>query len=94
MIRPTAVNFLDEMLKKTDEIYRVEDISFNENSKFIGKKLKDTGLFHRKGITVVALKRENKYLFNPSQDENINTGDVVIIIGETKEIRGIKENIK
>jgi len=94
MIRPTAVNFLDEMLKRTDQIYRVEDISFDEQSKFIGKKLKDTELFNKKGITVVALKRANQYIFNPAQDESINAGDSIVIIGEAKEIREIKNRIK
>ena len=94
MIRPTAVNFLDEMLKRTDQIYRVEDISFDEQSKFIGKKLKDTELFNKKGVTVVALKRASQYIFNPARDEIINAGDSVVIIGEVKQIREIKERIK
>jgi len=82
------------MLKRTDQIYRVEDISFDEQSKFIGKKLKDTELFNKKGITVVALKRANQYIFNPARDEIINAGDSVVIIGEVKQIREIKERIK
>jgi K+/H+ antiporter YhaU regulatory subunit KhtT len=82
------------MLKRTDQIYRVEDISFDEQSKFIGKKLKDTELFNKKGITVVALKRANQYIFNPARDEIINAGDSVVIIGEAKEIREMKNFFK
>jgi voltage-gated potassium channel len=92
MIRPKAVTFLDEMLKGSDEVYRVEDITFDDKSKFIGLSLKESGLLNKKEITVVAIRKGNRYIFNPTQEEKIETGDALILIGETKNIREIKQS--
>lgn len=94
MIRPKTVTFLDEMLKRTDEIYRFEDIYFDDKSKFIGKPLKETGLLNKRGISVVAIRKSDRYIFNPDPEERIQAGDALIFIGETKNVREIKEIIK
>lgn len=93
MIRPEAVSFLDRMLKGQDETYRVEDIVINAGSAFAGKTLKTSGLLDKKGISVVAIKRGEQYIFNPSGDEGLNAGDALIFIGETSSIRGIKATL-
>lgn len=93
MVRPAAVNFLDKMLKEYDQVYRVEDIIISDNSIYCGKTLKDSGLLTQRGVTVVALKKGDKYLFNPSDEELFNSGDAVILIGETESIRKIKNTI-
>lgn len=93
MVRPKAVTFLDEMLKGPAEVCRVEDISFDDKSKFIGMSLKESGLLNKKGITVVAIRKGNRYIFNPAEEEKIESGDALIIIGETKNIREIKQTM-
>jgi voltage-gated potassium channel len=91
MVRPEAVTFLDKMLKSRDKVFRVEDISIIFDSMFIGKTLRESGLLNKEGITVVALRRENEYIFNPSENEKLKAGDVIILIGETKGIEEIKK---
>jgi voltage-gated potassium channel len=90
MIRPEAVSFLDKMLKSREEVFRVEDILISAHSVFTGKTLKTSGIMDRRGITVVAVKKGQRYKFNPAQDERLETGDAVILIGETQDIREIK----
>ncbi|RJQ40684.1 MAG: potassium channel protein [Nitrospiraceae bacterium] len=90
MVRPEAVTFLDKMLKDQEEIYRVEDVFVDAGSALAGKTLKTSGLMEKKGFSVVALRKGDKYMFNPSCDERIETGDAVILIGESKSIREVK----
>lgn len=90
MVRPEAVTFLDKMLKEQEEAYRVEDIFVDDSSVLAGKTLKETGLMERKGFSVVAVRKGDKYIFNPSGDERIETGDAVILIGESTSIREFK----
>ncbi|MDP3112582.1 MAG: potassium channel protein [Thermodesulfovibrionales bacterium] len=90
MIRPEAVTFLDKMLKGQDETYRVEDINITAGSVFAGKTLKASGLLDKKGISVVAVKKGERYVFNPGGNEMLEIGDVLILIGETKSIREMK----
>lgn len=90
MVRPEAVTFLDKMLKEQEEVYRVEDIFVGADSVFAGKTLKTSGLMEKKGFSVVALRKGDRYIFNPSGDERIETGDAVILIGESESIREVK----
>lgn len=91
MIRPEAVTFLDKMLKSGEKVFRVEDISLAADSVFIGKTLGVSGLLDKEGITVVAIRKGDKYIFNPPKDERLETGDALILIGETKSVREIKK---
>ncbi|MEW6676044.1 MAG: potassium channel protein [Nitrospirota bacterium] len=90
MIRPEAVTFLDKMLKGREEVFRVEDITVVADSVFVGKTLRTSGLLDKEGITVVAVRKGERYIFNPSEDERLEIGDALILIGETKGIREIK----
>jgi len=91
MIRPKVVTFLDEMLKGHEEVFRVEDITISDNSKITGMTLKESGLLGKKGITVVGIRKGDRYIFNPSEKERLETGDTLILIGETKNIGEIKK---
>lgn len=90
MIRPEAVTFLDKMLKGQDETFRVEDIKVTADSVFAGRTLKTSGLLDKKGMSVVAVKKGERYVFNPGGNEMLEIGDVLILIGETKSIREMK----
>ena len=90
MVRPEAVTFLDKMLKEQEEVYRVEDIFVDADSAFAGKPLKMSGLMEKKGFSVVAVRKGDKYMFNPSGDERIEIGDAIILIGESTSIREVK----
>lgn len=91
MVRPETVTFLDKMLKSDEGIFRVEDIIVNSDSPWNGKTLKSLKLEDIKGVTIVAVKKADKYIFNPSEDEELKVGDALIFIGETKEVREIKK---
>jgi voltage-gated potassium channel len=91
MIRPEAVNFLDKMLKGQEEVYRVEDMTISVDSVFMGKTLRMSGLLDHKGLAVAAIRKGDRYLFNPSEDEILDISDAVILIGETERIREIKQ---
>ena len=91
MIRPEAVTFLDKMLKSPEEIYRVEDMTVSADSVLCGKNLKASGLLDKRGISVAAVRKGDQYIFNPPADAILDTGDALIIIGETERIREIKK---
>ncbi len=91
MVRPEAVTFLDKMLKSQDATFRVEDIAVGAHSPFAGKTLNASGLLDKKGISVVAIRKGEKYIFNPTREEILEVGDALILIGETMSIRDIKK---
>jgi voltage-gated potassium channel len=91
MVRPETVTFLDKMLKSHEDIFRFEDIIINSDSPWNGKTLKNLRLSDMEGVTIVAVKKGDKYIFNPSEDEELKSGDALIFIGDTKNVREIKK---
>jgi voltage-gated potassium channel len=91
MIRPEAVTFLDKMLKSGEKVFRVEDLDITSNTIFAGKTLRLSGLLDQQGITIVAVRKGDRYIFNPSENESLEIGDVLILIGETERINKIKK---
>lgn len=90
MVRPETVTFLDKMLKSQDAIYRVEEVLISKDSPWSGKHLQDSGIFEMEGITVVAVRKGERYLFNPKKELPLERDDTIIIIGETSMVRKIK----
>lgn len=90
MVRPEAVTFLDRMLKSHNETIRVEDIEISAASYLCGKTLQSSGLLDRTGISVVAVRKGSRYIFNPRKEEGLEAGDAVIIIGEAQSVQDLK----
>lgn len=64
---------------------RVEEpllrVMIEPNSILVGKTLEELDLASMIGIDVLAIRRRNKWLLNPEEDERINSEDVVITRG-------------
>ena len=91
MIRPSAVTFLDKMLRVTGETLRVEDVTATPSMQ--GKTLRQLALNERIGLLVVALQRpgEQEYSFNPKPETELGEGDVLIVIGSPRQVRAARE---
>ncbi len=58
----------------------------------VGKTLEEAGLAGADGLyslTVLALRRGRSYILNPAKDERINSGDVLLIAGNSNHVAGI-----
>ena len=91
MIRPSAVTFLDKMLRVTGETLRVEEVTATPSMQ--GKTLGQLDLNERFGLLVVALQRpgEQEYSFNPRPETELREDDVLIVIGSPRQVREARE---
>jgi len=64
--------------------YQVAEIEAPK--KFVEKKLGELDLRSRYQILIIALKRANENIIIPSSDEFIFDGDVLVVVGQTKDI--------
>ncbi|HII15665.1 MAG TPA: TrkA family potassium uptake protein [Nanoarchaeota archaeon] len=53
----------------------------------IGKTIKDLKLRDKYNIVAIALRRADKVIVIPSADEKVKAGDILILMGATKEIK-------
>jgi voltage-gated potassium channel len=92
MLRPTVVNFLDEMLRVTEQTLRMEEVNLNAASPLVGRTLRDASIRVRTGLLVVALKsRDGAYHFNPEPETLIKTDDVLIVIGTPEQLSTLRQ---
>jgi len=93
MVRPSAVNFLDIMLRDKDKNLRVEEISIPDGCKFIGRKLADIDFWGAVGLFPVALqKADENWIYNPTPENFIEANSKLIIIGNSEQ-RKVLEDI-
>jgi voltage-gated potassium channel len=76
MVRPHVVSFLDEMIK-TDDNLRLEE--FPIPPEFAGKPLSVLNLSSRHYV-LLALRQDDKWLFNPEHSHLLKEGDVLMVM--------------
>jgi voltage-gated potassium channel len=93
MLRPSVVDFLDEMLRDATSTLRVEEIEVKANSKLAGKSIKDMGLKEDFNLLVVAArdKAAGKMIFNPKADFCAQEGTVLVVMGSVHDVKEVRE---
>jgi voltage-gated potassium channel len=85
MIRPTVVSFLDRMMRGRDEALRVEEIAIPKS--YAGKSFSSLNLKKYPRTLILAVKRGDNWIYNPSRNECIIDCDDKMIIMTTPEER-------
>ena len=93
LLRPHVVSFLDEMMRATEATIRVDEIVIDEKADAIGQLIADTPLPDTVGASLVAIIRAGSYRFNPSPDTVLAAGDVLLMLGETEVIQGLRHEL-
>jgi voltage-gated potassium channel len=87
VLRPHAVNFLDQMLKEHSRTLRVEEVQVATPT-WVGKQLHQLQLKQKYNLLVLAVKDQgSNYFANPPEDFPLQHGTVLIVMGETDSIR-------
>ncbi len=87
MIRPVAVDFLDQMLRSEERCLRIHELPITEDSEMIGRTLAESGLKDKYGLLVLGLRDKTGELeFNPSPTEMIQPGMVLVVMGDVDSI--------
>ncbi len=88
MIRPTAVDFLDIMLRSKHGNLRIHEITVSEKSGISGKKIIETKIQEKYNLLILGLKnKKNEIIFNPSALQILTTGITLIVMGEVDDIK-------
>jgi len=82
MVRPSATNFLDMMLRDRDKAFRVDEVTVERGSSLVGKTVEEARIGDKTGALLVAVRRAGQagYEFNPPGDHRLQENDVLILI--------------
>lgn len=90
VIKPNVVDFIDHMTYQSSGLaLSIEEYTIKENSPLTGKEIRHSALREKYNAMVVAIKRKDKTIFNPSPDFVIQAEDILILVGESTKILGI-----
>jgi voltage-gated potassium channel len=86
ILRPNVVDFMDLMISSPKISLSIEELTISEDSPFAGKIIRESGLRENYNIIVIAIKRKGEMVFNPSPNQEILSGDILIIVGEKEKL--------
>ena len=89
VLRPNVVEFFDVMTYAAKMSLSVEEITIQPDSPFAGKQIKDSGLRQKYNIIVIAVKRKEEMFYNPSPNQEILPGDILILVGDREKLLSI-----
>ena len=87
ILRPHAVSFLDLMIKEHAHTVRIEELRIAASS-WVGKRVHQLQLKEKYNLLLLAVKEQGSiFSANPPEDLVLEQGTVLIVMGETDNIR-------
>ena len=93
LVRPTVVEFIDQMLRDREQVLRLEEVIVPQTSSFVGKTLREVPIRSETNLLVVALRVEGKFLYNPEPSTEIQAGSVLVVLGESTNVARLRKMV-
>lgn len=91
MIRPTVVDFLDNMLRIKDATLRISEIKIPKNSSVAGKSIMESGVKNKFNLLILGSKKDRgDILFNPPSSHVLAEEMTLIVMGDVANIEKAK----
>jgi voltage-gated potassium channel len=87
LLRPTVLEYMDEIFSRTDIDLEFEEIKIAENSAIMDKTLADLSIRRELNIIIIGIYRAGtEWIYNPKSDAQLHAGDILIAIGEKDDL--------
>jgi voltage-gated potassium channel len=94
ILRPTVTDFMELALSGEGMELSMEEFSIPEGADLVGKKLIDSGIRHDFNLIIVAIKRlDSTMIYNPSPQEALEAGDILVAIGPRENLDQFAERL-
>lgn len=87
MLNPGITSFLDIVSDDEEVDLTLDELAVKENSELDGKKILNSGIRDKTNGMIIAIKKaDGKLSMNPTVHEEINKGDVLVVLIESNQI--------
>jgi voltage-gated potassium channel len=87
LLKPTVVDYFDEIFSRSDIGLEIEEIKLHTGSKLIGQTLADCRIRSDFNIVIIGIYRSSgDWVYNPGPQTQLDENATLIVIGETKEL--------
>ena len=80
-------NVIDEIQLSTD--YSILEMVVPH--RFLGRNLKELELRQRFGLTILAIRREDRIIVSPDAKQTLDEGDILVALGQPDKLEGLNE---
>jgi voltage-gated potassium channel len=91
IVRPTAVEFIDQMLHDKEDVLRLEEVIVPDGSWFVGRTLREVPIRAETNLLVVAIRVDRKFLYNPEPSTQLEVGSQLVVLGAAKNVARLRE---
>jgi voltage-gated potassium channel len=92
VLRPTVVDFLELATEHEHVDLQIEEARISDKSPLAGSTLKDSRLRQDLGVIIVTIKKASgQMIFNPPHDAPLETGDILIAVGDREHLDRLKK---
>ncbi|MBX2810184.1 MAG: potassium channel protein [Myxococcales bacterium] len=93
LLRPRVVEFLDEMLRDRQSLFRIEEATVSETSSVCNKLLREADLRSRTEVLIIAVRESDgpKLNYVPKPDMPLQAGMTLIGIGTPSQIQKLRK---
>lgn len=85
-LSPAVSDFVELVTKAEVLDLNIEQVEVSRDSTLVGKKLKDSGIRQNYNVMIITIKRGEEMVFNPSGEEEISAGDILVALGSLSEL--------
>lgn len=94
VIRPTVVNFLDNMLRSRKGTWRINQLTISKDSILNGKTIMTSGIRDKYSLLILGAKADHDEIaFNPDPMYVLKTNMILIVMGEIDDIEKAKNDL-
>jgi voltage-gated potassium channel len=91
LVRPTVVEFVDQMLREREDVLRLEEVAITDGSWFVGKSLREVPIRAETKLLVVALRVDKKFIYNPEPSTALEVNSVLVVLGASSNVARLRE---
>ncbi|MBN2385094.1 potassium channel protein [bacterium] len=93
MVRPTVVNFLDQMLRLKEQTIRIEEVTIKPKSDLIDQSLYGANIGKKTGVLVIAIRNmeSNQFVYTFSKELRLKKNDILVALGTVDQIKKLRE---
>ncbi len=94
LLQPAVVDFIEIAMHKRSLELQLEEIKVHSVARLPASTLRDSGIRSELDLIVVGIKKESgKMIYNPSSETRVETGDILITLGERKNLDKLERRV-
>ncbi|EGW38040.1 potassium channel protein [Desulfosporosinus sp. OT] len=91
ILKPKSVEFIETVIHGHNIEMQMEELRVDQGSCLVGQTLSSSGIKQQTGAMVLAILRNSEVINNPSAQEEIMSGDLLIVLGLREQLHRLEE---